>query len=305
MNEFTKLTNGKELIVRKKLSSFIEKNLRYLEYDFRHDLFKKIIYGEEEFKTPLEEMIKNYYDAYFYLLSNHKNPFTKELLNRFFFIINGKIPNQTMVIKLVTHFFFYMNLPPLDASINFHLVAYKEMKCLEEKERFIISLMFLNYTLLKFDIPTIYFVRKDFSKYEKAKREYFLGNKKEIYNFFLEIISNFKFQNKDYYQNLKPLTFKDIYNIISFDKERLIKEFEIKHLFVYGSFSKGEERIDSDIDLLISFNLDLTRVRKIEIIDHLTKYYFDKFNRYLDFMELGEYLNDELIKETTSIKKIF
>ena len=61
-----------------------------------------------------------------------------------------------MVIKLVTHFFFYMNLPSLDASINFHLVAYKEMKCLEEKERFIISLMFLNYTLLFSDMQILF-----------------------------------------------------------------------------------------------------------------------------------------------------
>lgn len=44
MNEFTNIKNGYELIVRKKISAFIEKTLRSLGYLFSHDTFKKIIY---------------------------------------------------------------------------------------------------------------------------------------------------------------------------------------------------------------------------------------------------------------------
>ena len=74
---------------------------------------------------------------------------------------------------------------------------------------------------------------------------------------------------------------------------------------VYGSFSKGDQRIDSDIDVLILFNLDLTREQKLKHIDYLSKYYYEKFHRFLDFLELGERINDELIKETTDILNIF
>lgn len=305
MNEFNNLTTGKELIVRKKVSSFIEKTFRYLGYDFRHDVYKKIIYGEDSVKTTLEEKIKSYYDAYMFLISNHKNPFTKELLNKFFYLIDMELPNQSLLSNLTTKFFFYLNLTPLEAAINFHLYAYQEMKNFKEDKRYFVSLMLLNFTLLKFDIPTIKFTRKDYLKYQNAKKEYFLGNKTLIYSFFVELINTFKFQDKSYYQKLKPLTMKDIYSKFERDKEKLINEYYIKHLSIYGSFSKGDQRIDSDIDVLVSFNLDLTREQKLKHIDYLSKYYFDIFHRFIDFMELGERISDELVKETTSIISIF
>ena len=73
---YKEMTSGKELIVRKKVASFIEKTFRYFKYDFRHDVFKGIVYSELECNTPLEEKLKNYFDAYVYLLSNHKSPLT-------------------------------------------------------------------------------------------------------------------------------------------------------------------------------------------------------------------------------------
>ena len=77
MEEIYELTKNKRIFVRKKISNFLEKALRYCGYDFNHDVFKKIIYSEDEYKTPVEEKIKNTYDAYIYLLSNDKNMISK------------------------------------------------------------------------------------------------------------------------------------------------------------------------------------------------------------------------------------
>jgi predicted nucleotidyltransferase len=305
MNEYINLATGTELIVRKKVASFIEKTFRFLGYEFRHDLYKKIIYGEESVETSLEEKIKSYYDAYLFLISNHKNSFTKDLLNKFFYLLDMELPNQSLLSNLTTKFFFYLNLTPLEAAINFHLYAYQEMKCFKEDKRYFISLMFFNFALLKFNIPTIRFTMKDYIEYERVKEQYFLGNKTLIYSFFLKLLKDFKFQNKNYYLELKPLTMKEIYKQFNADKDKLIKDYDIKHLRIYGSFSKDEERIDSDIDVLISFNLDLTRDQKLKHIDYLSKFYFDIFHRFIDFMELGERISDELVKETTDIKTIF
>ena len=68
-NEIEKITYNKELLVRKKMASFIEKLLLFLDYYFRNDIFKKIIYSQIAVKTPLEEWIKNSYDAFCYLLN--------------------------------------------------------------------------------------------------------------------------------------------------------------------------------------------------------------------------------------------
>lgn len=43
------------LVVRKHVSSFIEKILRCQGFDFRHDIFKRVVYGEMPYITPDEE----------------------------------------------------------------------------------------------------------------------------------------------------------------------------------------------------------------------------------------------------------
>ena len=64
MEEIYRLTRNKRIIVRKKIANFLEKVFRYCGYDFDHDVFKKVIYSEDAYKTPVEAKIKNYYDAY-------------------------------------------------------------------------------------------------------------------------------------------------------------------------------------------------------------------------------------------------
>lgn len=305
MNEFLNIVNGKELIVRKHISGFLEKLLRHYGYDFRHDLYKSIIYSETGIKTNLEEKIKNYYDAYLYLLSNHKNPFTNEMLRRFFFIIYGKEVNESLISKMSSEFVSYMDNSPIELAVEFHMKVYEIMNEFEEKERELISLMIMNYLLLKNDIPTLKLLKRDLIEYEKVKIEFISGERYPMYNFFINLISNSKFQDKSYYQNLKLLKLKDIYNQILNDQKMLEEQFSIKHIYLFGSFIENKERIDSDIDILVRFNLDLSREDKFKIIEYLSKYYFNIFHRFIDFMEIGERVHDGIIKEITKVKKIF
>ena len=76
-------------------------------------------------------------------------------------------------------------------------------------------------------------------------------------------------------------------------------------MYLYGSFALNKERFDSDIDLFVNFNLDMTREQKLESIELLSNIYFRKFNRFIDFHELPEYLYDSLINESNKIKSIF
>ena len=57
MEEIYELVENKRIFVRKKIANFLEKLFRHCGYDFDHDVFKKIIYSEEEYKTPIEEKI--------------------------------------------------------------------------------------------------------------------------------------------------------------------------------------------------------------------------------------------------------
>ena len=69
---------GKEIIVRKRIAGFIEKLFKAYNYDFHHDRFKKVVYGEDACNCLLEEKFKSYYDGYWFLLSNSKNSLSNE-----------------------------------------------------------------------------------------------------------------------------------------------------------------------------------------------------------------------------------
>lgn len=85
----------------------------------------------------------------------------------------------------------------------------------------------------------------------------------------------------------------------------LFEKYGVKHMYVFGSCAKGEQRIDSDIDLLVNFSLDLTLEQREENAKSMFDYYTNLFRRFVDINEVGEYIPDRLIKETIKHKKIF
>lgn len=296
---------NKELYVRKVLVSFIEDVFNFLGYNLEHDRIKKVLYVEDSFKSIDEEKIKRVYDAYIYLVFNAKNPLTNQILNTFFYIYFGKEIDTNISLRIASKFFDFIDKPIIESATDFHICVFNEIDFINEEDKLIISLIFFNYFLIKNNIPTIRMMASDLESYLEKKKEYEKGNKISLYQFFFELIDKAKVQDKSYYQNLKELTLQDIYKTLKEDEEFIKKNYSIKHLSVFGSFAKQINRIDSDIDLLVSFSLDLTSNEKKEIVVQFKNHYFNKFSRFIDVSEISEYLDDEFIKRIPYVKKIF
>lgn len=296
---------NKELYVRKVLVSFIEDVFNFLGYNLEHDRIKKVLYAEGSFKSIDEEKIKRVYDAYIYLIFNAKNPLTNRILNTFFYIYFGKEIDTNISLRIASKFFDFIDKPIIESATDFHICVFNEIDFINEEDKLIISLIFFNYFLIKNDIPTIRMMVSDLESYLEKKKEYENGNKISLFQFFFELIDEAKVQDKSYYQNLKELTLQDIYKTLKEDEEFIKKNYSIKHLSVFGSFAKQINRIDSDIDLLASFSLDLTSSEKKEIVVQFKNHYFNKFSRFIDVSEISEYLDDEFIKRIPYVKKIF
>lgn len=296
---------NKELYVRKVLVSFIEDVFNFLGYNLEHDRIKKVLYAEDSFKSIDEEKIKRVYDAYIYLVFNAKNPLTNRILNTFFYIYFGKEIDTNISLRIASKFFDFIDKPIIESATDFHICVFNEIDFINEEDKLIISLIFFNYFLIKNNIPTIRMMESDLESYLERKKEYEKGNKISLYQFFFELIDKAKVQDKSYYQNLKELTLQDIYKTLKEDEEFIKKNYSIKHLSVFGSFAKQINRIDSDIDLLVSFSLDLTSNEKKEIVVQFKNHYFNKFSRFIDVSEISEYLDDEFIKRIPYVKKIF
>ena len=139
---------NKELYTRKKVSAFIEKQFRFDNFDFQHDIYKKIVYSENEYRTPIEEMLKNYYDAFMYLVTNDKSVLSQSLIKKFHYILKESEIDEGIAITLSSKYFYLCDYAPIEKAITYHMMVYEELNSYLEYERRIISLCFLNYILI-------------------------------------------------------------------------------------------------------------------------------------------------------------
>lgn len=304
MEEIYQLVQNKRILVRKKIANFLEKALRYCGYDFDHDVFKKIIYSEDEYRTPVEEKIKSCYDAYIYLLSNDKNMISRSLWKKFYYIYAEQELEQFLSIKLSTKYFHLNHLAPIEQAIEYHLYVYQELKNLKEEDRLMISLMIFNYILVKNQIPCVQFFRKEFKEYVKTRDSFFNGDKNPMLEFTLKLIKNNPYMDKKFYKDLIPVSLSDIIQFIEERKEEFKTKYQIKGLWIHGSIAKRIERMDSDLDFFIEMSLDLLREEKLALIEELKQVFFDKFKRMIDLHEIVEYLDDDIIKEARTTKRL-
>lgn len=63
-------------------------------------------------------------------------------------------------------------------------------------------------------------------------------------------------------------TLQDIKNTLSIHKTRLLKDYPIKTIAIFGSYSRNEQNDLSDIDILIEFS-DKIGIRFIDLADDL------------------------------------
>ncbi|GLI53743.1 nucleotidyltransferase family protein [Thermodesulfovibrio yellowstonii] len=71
----------------------------------------------------------------------------------------------------------------------------------------------------------------------------------------------------------KVKTLKEIKAILESLKPELVKKYKIKEIGVFGSWVRGEQKKDSDIDILVEFeeNSGISLFDFIEIEDYLRK----------------------------------
>ena len=66
-------------------------------------------------------------------------------------------------------------------------------------------------------------------------------------------------------------TRQDIERMLAQEKSRLKDNFHVKSIGVFGSYARGEEQPDSDVDLLVEFDEPIGLFRYIDLEDHLSE----------------------------------
>lgn len=188
--------------------------------------------------------------------------------------------DDELALKVVTAFYKPYNNDNIERSISFlHQLLYL-FRELKEEEKYIISLSLFNYSLIYHGYKEL----TDIDLKEYTKEELILKLEKE------------NRQEKSYYKELTDLSKKEIIQVLKKDEEYLRKN-NIETLILFGSFTREEQRIDSDIDLLVTFSDGISYIDKCNIIQRMKEEYKSKFKRYVDITELTNLVLDNYVKE--------
>jgi len=65
--------------------------------------------------------------------------------------------------------------------------------------------------------------------------------------------------------------FENILQTLKKEKNRLIQEYSIQSLALFGSYSRNEQTLDSDIDIMVELGTDHLGLRFIDLAEDLEK----------------------------------
>lgn len=224
MSKYILESYGKEkymLVVRKHVASFIEKILRCQGLDFRHDIFKQVVYGEIPYKTAFEEKWKCYYDSFMYLALNINNPFSKSLLIRFMSLLNITI-NEDDLDSIISNAYYLDNEFNIKNLTSFYVEVNKILKELSESDQMLIAWILMNFFLIRHNIPAIRITFLDFNEYKEAFSLY-LENPQALEDFIISLLERSKVQTIKFNDELKPLSLNKIKKQFSMIKNGLKK----------------------------------------------------------------------------------
>ena len=303
--DFVKKYRDIDLNVRKNNASFIRRLLEHLGLDIGHDDFKRLINGTKEIISETEYRIKFFYDAYDYLLSNPNMVFSKNLLSRFFFILMGKPLEEHRILAIQAAYHDFGNLPVLQRILKTHFSVYSALEGYEDVYRTGSAFLILNSLLVRHKLVPIRFFAPDFEKYERVKAKYLEGDIVPAVEFLLDKLRHERTQPKDYDKKLEPLTISEIVTKIKDNSALIGKLYKTRSVILFGSFAKKTPSYDSDIDLGVVFEEDISYEEKEQYAEGLKEYLFVLFNRFVDVQEINGYIEEKLLVGFQKYIKVF
>ncbi len=96
------------------------------------------------------------------------------------------------------------------------------------------------------------------------------------------------------------MNLKDIKKTLNAEKPFLREKFKVAEIGIFGSFVRNEQRVDSDVDILVDFD------GKIDLFDllELEEYLVNLFGRKVDLVTrktLKPYIGQRILAEVETI----
>lgn len=268
---------------------FIEFTSRLIGYGLPHERFKRIILDDFKAESMEEKEVKQFANAYLYILNNINQSVTKEMIQESYYLLTHKTLDEEISKQILETYYMYYDE-------NSHYVAMLvHLKVLELIEMRTIEFAFILSNLVMFKkgryplIPYAYM----FDVYKQTIEQ---KNKDKLMVIFSEIEAISK-----PHENHLSLSKEEIIFKIQESKNYLMKEYHIQKLYLYGSYAKEKVTSQSDLDLLVIFDKEMLPLERGIVIKNLTDYLENKINIHLDILDFTHALENLDISEMENL----
>ena len=262
----------------------IDKIIFYISGLLDHKIPRKkielITTDEIECFTKEEFYIKRLYNALNYLFNNSNQTLSKEMLSTLYYLLTNSLADELIVEKIVAIYYENIDNSAYYLSALVHLFIINNINNIEFA--FIVS------ELIMLKKKKTLLVPRDF-----VHNDYNIAILNKDFSLFVRLM----FEMEYIYDNSNPCKYtkdKIIKKIKDIKKDLKVK-FNIRKLYLFGSFAKGTNNENSDIDFLVILDENLINIERLELISLLKEYLSKLFECSVDVLdftfalkELGE-----------------
>lgn len=269
------------------------KNLcKMINLDIDYDECKNIMQGYKTVITNNEKKVKNIYDSLNYLLAQKENNIDDSIIKKWYFILYEKQINTILTIKIINSIYNLNNETIIENIEN----TIKEIK--EFSNDIIICLQWLYYLLYKNGYTTlllnkneVFLLQNELNKDNKISKE--------------TILKLILTQQVIYEPNNRKITKQEIIKEILINENTFKDYLKISHISLFGSFSKDEDTLESDIDLLVSFEDVSSYSQKKSRVTLLKDILEKSLGRQIDVLEISNNIDHNTYYAIKTAIKIY
>lgn len=264
---------------------FIEFTSRLLGYGLPHERFKRIILDDFKAESIEEKEVKQFSNAYLYILNNINQSITKEVLQESYYLLTHKTLDEQIFKQILETYYMYYDENSHYVAMMVHFKILELVNARNIEFAFMISNLIM---LKKGRYPLIPYAHM-FDVYKQTIEQ---NNKDKL----MVLFSEMEAISKPYANHLK-LSKEEIIFKIKESKNHLMKEYSIQKLYLYGSYAKEKVTTQSDLDLLVIFDKEMLPLERGIVIKNLTDYLENKIKIHLDILDFTHALENLDISE--------
>lgn len=252
---------------------FIEFTSKLLKVDLPHERFKLIALDNFKAESITEQRVKSFAEAYLYLMNSKNQSLTTTIIKKAYYLLTDMMLEEEKCKKIIEKFNKHYD------ETSHYLAALIHFSVLENVEERKIEFAFMMSNLIMLKKK-----RNPFIPYDFMFDAYFNAIENKNINKLMYIYAEIEVTSKPKYREIH-LCQEQIIQTIKDSRAILKGKYNIKKLYLYGSYAKQKTSLSSDLDLLVIFDKKLLNFERVKNNEQLSKYLSEKLQITIDLID--------------------